>query len=318
MTIVNEANLDAVNTAFEDAANKIFSEGAPGQWQTFTTLRSHTGTSAELNLVDGIPQVREWLGSKRFKQLRAYKLNKTLRKWEASLRVAIDEINGDVTGVVAARLRDFVTRQATVYDKIMTDELLANPACYDGQNLLANSHPLSDDHPNATTYDNLSTSALGYAVFKTAAQTLEEMTDFEGEPLDVTPTHLMVGPAQTELAQQITGSDKLVGLGDDGELVAAGGSSIDSTSGMFKNYIGGSVMVIVNKRVTGNEWFLMDLSKGDMKPMYAAEFQAPRHDAKDRPEDDNVFYNDEALYSLTAKMTPMAMLPQLIYGSVTA
>ena len=111
---------------------------------------------------------------------------------------------------------------------------------------------------------------------------------------------------------QITGSDKLVGIDASGDI---GGTIVDA--GLFKNYIGGDAQVMVSDRITGNEWCVFDLSKGDAKPMFAAEFLAPRTDILDDPESQNVFHDDEVIYGLTAKLTPMAMCWQTAYGNPT-
>ncbi len=306
-TIVNGAALDAINTEFNAAANEVFSGGAPGTWEMYTTKQPCSGTSVTLPLVDGVPALREWLGPKQFKELRGYALNGALRKWEASMRVPLDEINGDKSGVIAARLRDFVGRNATMYDKVISDAILANPTGYDGVAFLSASHP----NVNGTTHDNLE-SAWSYAIVRAAMNTMELVTDEEGENLGVFPTHLMVGPANSREAMELTGSDTPRGFDAAGE---PDGTVIQQE--IVQNYKGGSIEVLVNKRWRGNQWLLMDLSKGMAKPMFLGEFQAPAPAVKDQPDDDNVFFDDEALYSLTAKATPLPMCWQLAHGSVT-
>jgi len=309
--LISSENLAVANTAIEDAASRLFAMGVPGQYQQFTTVRSVTGTSAELNVVDGIPQVREWLGSRTLKQLRAYRVNKPLRAWEMTLRVPVDAINAG--GAVSQVLSGFAARAATFYDKIMTTHaFLANPTCYDGQALLSASHPVASG-----TVDNLEAAALTAALFHTAWESIVNRTDYEGEPLDLTPSHLMVGPALSNEAMLITGSEVPYGITDGGEIVQPGGSSVDANAVLMTNYRGGSVDVIVNKRLTGNQWALMDLTKGDIKPFYGFQFVAPTVVIKDNEDDDNVFFNDEVLYGIHSKYTPLAGMWQLIHGSVT-
>lgn len=309
-SIINEASLDAANTAFETAANDIFSGDLPGAYQVFTTNLNMRGKRKfELDLVDGVPQLREWIGSRQFGQLRAYTLTKSLRKWEQSIRVDVDDINADAGGMVAKRLTDFVNRASRIYDKIVFDELLSNPTGYDGVALLSNSHPV-----NGATHDNLG-AALTYATFKAGMEAFAGFTDYEGEYLGLSADTLVVGPALMELAMQITGSDKIVGVDNAGEI---GGTAISSEK--LPNYQGGSVRVVVSDRIQGsgysNSWFLVDTKQGLAKPMCLGEFVAPFSTIKDSPEDDNVYHDDEVLYSLTAKATPAAMNWQTIYGYI--
>ena len=307
--ITNDAALDAANTAFETAANSIFSGTVPGVWSQFTTLRPQTGKFAELDIVDGIPQFREWIGSRQRKGLRAYSLNAPIRKWEMTLGIPVDDINGDKTGVVADRLSDFAGRGAVAYDQILVPELLSNPVGYDEVGLFAATHGRGN---SLADQNNIVTGALNYAAYRTARSTMRQFTDYYGEPIGILPTHLMVGPEQEEVAMQVTGSDKLVGIDASGDL---GGTIVDA--GMLRNYIGGDANVIVSDRISGNEWCTFDLSKGAAKPMYAAEFLAPRTDILDDPTSENVFYRDEIIYGITAKLTPMAMAWQTAYGNPT-
>lgn len=307
--ITNDAALDAANTAFESAANDIFSGKIPGVWDAFTTLSPQKGKFAELDLVDGIPQMREWLGSRQLRNLRAYALTQAIRRWEMTIGVPVDDINGDRTGVVADRLTDFAGRGSRAYDQILVPELVANPTGYDAVALFAATHPRGD---GLADQDNLTTGTLNYAAYRTARASMRQFTDFRGEPIGIIPTHVMVGADQEEAAMQVTGSDKLVGTDASGEL---GGTVINANP--LKNYIGGDAAVIVSDRIAGNRWFVFDLSKGRAKPMYAAEFLAPRVDILDDPESPNVFFDDEVIYGMVAKLTPMAMCWQTAYGNPT-
>ena len=313
MTLINKENLDVVNTAFYTAINETFRDIAPGVWSQFTHRFSASGTSVDVLAHDGFPRAREWIGAKQFKDSRTYKRNYELRKWEASTSIGVDEVNQDQSGMVGAAVSSWVNQAAEqFYDSVVISELTSNPTGYDGTTLLSNSH---SNVGGSGTSDNLTTNSLSYAELETGWQALMEMKDEYGSPLMVRPTHLMVGPAQAELAFQITGSDKIVGINDSGEIAS---SSIDSTSQLLPNYVGGNLVVVVTPEITGNEWFLMDLSKGDRKPMLLAEFQSVQGTVKDRPEDDNVFYNDLIHYSIVGKATPIPGDWHLVYGSVTS
>lgn len=85
----------------------------------------------------------------------------------------------------------------------------------------------------------------------------------------------------------------------------------------FENYIGGSCQVIVSPRITGNEWFLFDLSK-PVKPWLLAEFRAPVAHSQTDPLSDARFELDEYRWSIEADASPIPGAWQLAYGSVTA
>lgn len=312
MALAGQTNLDTARTTVETSVNEVFGDRPPGVWSAFTTVVPASGTKYELNVVDGAPAPREWIGSKQFGGLRAYKLSGDLRKWERSLRIAMDDIRGDSNGVVNARLADFVSSTGDLYDYILLTELLSNPTGYDGVALMSNSHP---NVGGSGTSDNLTTADLSFTELRNAREAMWEMKDEAGEPLNVTPTDILVGPESERIAMEITGSDRPVAVSNAGALDAT--SNVVAVTNL-KHFDGGSLRVHVSPRIGGGQFFIMDLSRGRRKPMYLFEFEGPRADIKDDPKDDNVFFQDEALYSITAKASPAAGDWHCIYGSVTA
>lgn len=313
MTLVNRENLDVVNTAFFDLATKLDQQG--GTWAQWAGTFPGTGTSVDQIDIGGLPRAREWFGTRQVKDFEVYKRNFPIRNWEATVGVRVIDVNQDPTGVVNRTLRPFLSQTGEkFYDVFMYSELTSNPTGVDGTTLLSNSH---SNVGGSGTSDNLTTNALGYAEYASARQALLEMKDEYGNPLNVTPTHLLVGTAQEEIAKQITGSDKIVGITDGGEIVAAGGSGVDANAVLLPNYYGGDAQVIVTPEITGNEWFLMDLSK-ERKPFYAVEFEGVQGTPMDASDSDNVFHRDELYYGLHARVAPVPGDWHLIYGSVSA
>jgi len=314
MPLVNRENLDVVNTAFFGLLSKLdVQEGTWPMWAGYET--GQAGTSVDVIDISGLPRAREWFGTRQVKDLRAYKRNFPIRSWEATIGARVIDINQDPHGVVNSMISPFISQNASrFYESQMYTALLANPTGVDGVSLMNASHP---NVGGSGTSDNLEAAALTYALFRTAQQSLMEMKDEYGNPLNVTPSHLLVGTAQEEKAKQITGSDKVVGISDAGEIVAAGGSGVDANAVLLPNYIGGEVAVIVTPEITGNQWALMDLTK-ERKPFYCFEFEAVDGTAMDLPTSDNVFHLDEALYGLHARFAPVPGDWHLIHGSVTA
>lgn len=312
MPIVNKSNLDAVETAASTALNSIFDQGFQSTFEQFVTRVDGSGQSyIHLVLVDGMPVIREYTqGSKYFKSPRAYKQEVSRRRWERSVRLPVDDIDGDASGVIAQRMGAWAGRVAQDLDKIVFDELLGNPTGYDGTTLMSNSHSNTGG-----TSDNLQTAAITFSLFNTARAAMREVADEDGEPIDVIPSLLVVGPDQERIAMEVTGSDRWVGIDTSG---AQDQTSNVNAAVLLPNFVGGSVSVISTPRITGNEWFLMDTTKGEAKPMVLVDFQAHEVVFKDQATDDNVFHNDEVLASITLKASPAAGSWQCIHGSVTA
>ena len=307
-TLVGRANLAAANTVFETTCNEVLSGQAEGYINRYASKFSADGTSVDLLMVDGLPQVRQWTGSKTYYDLRAYKLNVARAVYEASISQKRVDVDGDRTGIIGKRLAAFARRAPSMYNKLVVDALVANTAlCYDGQALLANSHPNT-----AGNADNLEAAALTLALLKTAIQAIELRTDELGEPLGLYPDFLLCGPAQRTLALQLTGSVRPVAVGTSSALDAAtvGGAVV------LENYVGGELDVGIDPRITGNAWFVM-ATKGEAKPYYLAEFRAPEAISQTAMDDEARFTLDEYRWSIEFDLGLVPGAWQAIHGSVT-
>src|SRR5687768_4683728 len=172
--LIGSTNLDVANTTITTAANNVFKGGYSTVFQEIVVVQAASGTSVDIIAMDGLPQVREFLGAIQHKNLRAYKKNVTLRKWEATFDLPKETVEKDQSGLVGQKVSAFSGRLATMPDKIMWDAILANSITgYDGQAMLSDSHP----NVNGTTADNLTTSALSFAEFRTGQEFFGDLTD---------------------------------------------------------------------------------------------------------------------------------------------
>lgn len=309
--LVNQSNLAAANTTFETTVNDIFSGTAPGTHTAFTEVVPADGTSIEIVVAADLSAPREWIGSKQFADMRAYKKNVELRKWERSISLPRTQVDGDKTGVVGKRLADFARGTADLYDRIVYDALIANAITgFDGSALLADAHA---NQVTGATADNLATAALDFPLFRTAMDALEQMKTLGGEPMGIYGNTIVVGSLLRRVAMEVTGSNRPAPVANNGALDTGTIVAVHT----FENYLGGSVNVIVTPRITGNEWFLFDLSKST-KPMLLAEFRKPTAVSQTSPESDSRFENDEYRWSLECDASPCPGAWQLAYGSVSA
>lgn len=83
-----------------------------------------------------------------------------------------------------------------------------NTACYDGQFLLANNHPLLD---SASVGDNLVTGPLSDSNLKIAMQCMSETVDEAGNLIMMKPTKLIVPPALEYTAKELVNSVQKAG-----------------------------------------------------------------------------------------------------------
>lgn len=319
-SIANAAALEVVNAAIDTVAQDIFKNRVPAQYQAFTYERGVTGKKVVLPVMDGVPQVREWFGSRVVETLRAWSVEKGIRRWESTIKVAMDDIEQDPEGLVASTINNFRLLLTTAKDKIVFDELFVNdtgPDGFDDVPLFSAAHARKD---TLAAQSNITTEELDYKSLRDARRLMRSFTNYAGEPLGMAPKLLIVGPELEETAQVLTGSDKPATIGHDGNLTNKGYSDEPSSAGTFvhSNFVGGSINVLVSDRVTGKKWALVDTSKGSARPLYLATFREARIDEQTDNTDDVVFYEDAAVYGYSAKATPMAMCWQTAYGNPSA
>src|ERR1041385_8935118 len=86
------------------------------------------------------PTVREWVGGRLPDKLKetAFKIKNKL--YEASIEVSVDDFGRVKTGQTQIRVNDLASRVAEHWQKMLTAIILANPVCYDGQNLFDTDH----------------------------------------------------------------------------------------------------------------------------------------------------------------------------------
>lgn len=68
---------------------------------------------------------------------------------------------------------------------------------------------------------------------------------------------------------------------------------------------------------SGKPWFLMDLSRNFMKPLIFQNRKKVRFVSKDRPDDDNVFFNNELVFGCDARYVAGFGFHQLAVGAKT-
>lgn len=298
----DKSKLDTINTvahtAFQDAFGQR-PEDSFGQWTDVVPVSS--GLSVDNAVVETLAKWRKFTGQKKFGGSRAFSQNIEIETYSYDIELPFDHVMFDNTGLVERSLEQQMQQAQNELGQVVYDKLADNPTGIDGVSLLNNSHP----HVGGSgTSDNLIGSGIDASQLRTAVQKFREMKNAEGQPLLAQPTHLMVGAADEEQAKLITNSEKPVGVDQDGKINDSG--TVAGATNM-RNFTGGSIDVIVNPRITtADEWYLMDLSTPNLRPMMAFQWEAPTLVSKNDPEDDNVFHRRSLLWSITAVFAPAA------------
>ncbi len=123
------------------------------------------------------PRMREWIGGRQAKGLRASSLTIANKHYEATLEIALRDLRRDKTGQIEARVNEFADEGGAHWGTLVSALLLAAPStlCYDGQYFFDTDHTEGD----SGTQDNditVDISALPAAVHGVVtAPSVEEM-----------------------------------------------------------------------------------------------------------------------------------------------
>ena len=296
--LLNGAAILAVATGFRALYRQGFEAATPSYAVFIITVES-SGDTETYELVDGIPQLREWVGPRQVKNLKAFDYSLRNRDWEATIAVPRNLFLDDRLGVIKPKMVGLGAAARLHPDKLF-GELLANGFTtgmgYDGVAFFSDAHPI-----DGAVQSNLVSGALSATTFNLAIKKLRQMKDWQGNPIDVFAMGgqltLVVGPALESTARALV-------LAEYGEN---GASNLDYNRAKLK----------VFNRITGNAWFVM-ISGGPLRPFIHQVREAPIVVARDQPSDECVFNDNEVRHGVNGRWEMGYGLYQLVAGSTGA
>lgn len=264
--------------------------------------------SARFQLTLATPQLRQWIGSKQLKSLRAFESQIDIVKWEKSIALDRFDVVNDRTGSVIAAIDRFIAQIPDDLEVRIFAALFGNTVNgYDGVPFFSASHPFASG-----TGNNITTSALSFETFRAAKQIMRLYADEDGRPWNINPTHLVVGPSLERTALEIVGADRPVPFN---------ATTQDATTGIvgstvISNVYRGEVDVVVTNKLSGGQWGVFDLSKG-VGPVIRPVAEELHPVILDREDNYYVFFNDEYAASVQGYMGFGPGPWQIGYGRVT-
>lgn len=160
---------------------KKYTETVDGSWATqLATLINTNKESETYRWLGGAPPVREWLGPRHEQALGRYTMSITNKKYEATLRIDVDDLRRDKTGQLQVRVAE-MARKAAMHPEVLLSTLIINGdtttsgLCYDGQQFFDTDHSEGD---SGTQTNDLTATEIPSANVSTAtAPTASEMAN---------------------------------------------------------------------------------------------------------------------------------------------
>ena len=286
--------------------NGALDETPPDPVEDLAMVVPSTTNTEEHGWLGTVPGFSEWKGDRKLGSLRADGFRMTNRSWANGLRLMRDTILDDKWGIVRPKIQMLALKARGHRAKYIVEVMAngfdgANPEVgdgrsYDGAFLFSVDHQEGD----GPVQSNLGQGPLTHATYAMGRRQMRKLVDEEGDPLDIGPSHLLVGPDLEDMGREILENDTRIVQG-----VAV------------KNIYRGSAELLVSPRLIGpwsQYWFLGDLTK-PVRPMVLQIRQEIEFNALDDMNSEAAFMRKEYKFGADARYVVGPGMWQFIYGS---
>ena len=141
-------------------------------YPSVSTIAPSDGYDEKYGWLGSLPTVKEWIGERKFEQLRAADYTLANKTWESSLLIQREDIDDDRLGMYGPVLEDLAAEATHHPDTLWFEALVAGEStnCFDGQFFFDTDHAWGDSgtQSNDLTYNVTDTAAVTAAEFKAA------------------------------------------------------------------------------------------------------------------------------------------------------
>jgi len=297
---VTASNLDAIFKAFQTKFNEA-QKAAQGRAfpndlipEDIAVSFAGGGSATQHSWLEQVHGIHEWVGERVLNNAKLGKLTVVNRDFENTVKVSRNEIEDDQYGVYAPLIGMMGADAENLWRKLAIEALLGNGAWADGNPFFCSGRVLGK-----STFTNAVTTALSKAAVEAAVAAMRGWTLHGGEPGEVRPDVLLVGPSLEAAAKQICEAD----------LVADGGTTVSNVSPAK------ALKVRVSQSLIGgnaSEWYVLG-DKNGVKAVGIQKRKLPELTRMDRDTDANVFMTNDFLYGVHARGEGFLTLPFLAY-----
>jgi phage major head subunit gpT-like protein len=190
-------------------------------------------------------------------------------------------------------------------------------ACYDLQNFFSASH----QEGSSPTQSNTTNAPLSDASLEAAYTSMMGIVDDKGIPMEIIPDTLVVGPALTKRAWQLTGQDvRVINVGDG--TAGSGATAATPMGNFFKGRIKRVIEnpYLINATFNGvaytaaYNWFLLDTSR-EVKPIVIQNREDVPITLETDMDQPSQKIKEEYLFTIRGRYAQGYGLWQLAYGS---
>ena len=297
---ITAANLDGLfksfQTKFTEAQKAAQSRVTPNDLLPEDIALSFTGagSATQHSWLEQLHGIHEWVGERVLNNAKLGKLTVVNRDFENTIKVSRNEIEDDQYGVYAPLVGMMGADAENLWKKLAIEALLGNGEWADGNPFFCSGRVLGE-----LTFTNAVTTSFSKAAVEAAIAAMRGWKLYGGEPGEIRPDVLLVGPSLEASAKLICEAD----------LVSDGTTTVSNVSPAK------ALKVRVSQSLVGdhaNEWYVLG-DKNGVKAVGIQKRKLPVLTRKDRDEDTNVFMTNDFLYGVHARGEGFMTLPFLAY-----
>ena len=301
---ITAANLDALfktfQTKFTEAQKAAQARQTPNDLLVDDIAVSFigSGSSTQHSWLNQLKGIHEWVNQRVIKQIELGKLTVVNRDFENTVTVSRNEIEDDQYGVYAPLIGMMGADAENLWKKLALEALLGNGDWADENPFFCSGRVLkaAETGSAAVTITNGVTTAFSKTALEAAIAAMRGWKLGGGEPAEVRPDVLLVGPSLEGAAKQVCEAD----------LVSDGTATVSNVS------TAKALKVRVSPLITGNQWFVLG-DKNGVKAVGVQKRKLPELTRMDAPTDTNVFMTNDFLYGVHARGEGFLTLPFLAY-----
>ena len=279
----NQALLDEANKFIKAIFHDELTNRTDSNLVELATMKVQSkAKSVEYDWLKDFVKMTPWVAERSIASFKATNYTVTSVLQEAGISVKRVDVETDNLGLYPARVRAlpdayFMKRKQDLADLIING---GSQLGYDGVSFWNAAHPGEGPDQPAQSNTSGSTLALTGTNYDTVVEEMALWVDHKGEPMEVHPTHIVVGPQNYAAARDLFGVS----------TQAAGGA----------NPYFGAVEVIREPRITDASWYLFDFSK-QLKPFILQDADLLELQTLTDASTDYVVMNDAFFYGIRAR-----------------
>ena len=297
---ITAPNLDALfrsyQTRFNEAQAAARQRAFPNDLvpEDIAIVFNGSGSATQHSWLEQLNGIHEWVGARAVKAADLGKVTVVNRDFENTVSVSRNEIEDDQYGVYAPLVAMLGADAEGLWKKLAVEALTGNGKWADGNPFFCSNRIMGK-----SKFTNAVTAELSRAALEEAIAAMRGWALYGGEPGEVRPDALLVGPTLEATVKLLCEAD----------LVSDGAATVSNVSPAK------ALKVRVSQALVGDhagEWYVIG-DKNGVKPVGIQKRKIPELTRLDAPTDQEVFMSNNFLYGVHARGEGFLTLPFLAY-----